>query len=167
MKGCYRDEMGLQQRLCCNWSIHLPSHLCHRTYCLCKTPALCKLCLWLSPNIGGLIYISVTDLCLSHGQRITWRVAGSLICIGLWGFFFLADTTLELLSLLTDPVNITMLHWTATGMATVYFRLPPWPSLGSAFAISGGDLTNLQVCQGAPQIELASPVELSIRIRRN
>lgn len=81
-KGCYMDENGLYLRLSSDWSVHLRYHLWHHTYCLCKTPALCKHCLWLSSTLTTLVYICLTDLCLSLRWRITWRVVGSLICIG-------------------------------------------------------------------------------------
>lgn len=51
IKGCYMDGNGLYLRLSSNWSIHLPSHLWHHSYCLWKTPALCKFCLWLSSTL--------------------------------------------------------------------------------------------------------------------
>lgn len=72
IKGCYMDENGLYLRLSSNWSIHLPSHLWHRSYCLCKTRALFKFRLWLSPNADHLIYICVTDPCRTHSWRIIW-----------------------------------------------------------------------------------------------
>lgn len=50
----------------------------HQLYLQIKKPKTQKLCLSSAP----LICICVTDLCLSHCWRITWRVAGSLICIG-------------------------------------------------------------------------------------
>ena len=78
IKGCYMDENGLYLRLSSNWSIHLPSHLWHRSYCLCKTRAPCKFRLWLSPNADLLIYICVTDLCRSQrSQRSQRSLIGS------------------------------------------------------------------------------------------
>lgn len=51
--------------------------------------AVCKLCLWLSPALTlPLIYVLMTELCSSQGWRITWRVVGSLICMGSCVFIY-------------------------------------------------------------------------------
>lgn len=75
------DENGLYLRLSTNWSVRLPSHLWHYSYCLCKTPALCKFGST-SFHTDLLIYICLTDLCHSACLGIISKNLRSLICKG-------------------------------------------------------------------------------------
>lgn len=114
------DENGLYLRLSTNWSIRLPSHLWHYSYCLCKTPALCKFGST-SFHTDLLIYICPTDLCHSACLGIICKNLRSLICKGKEvRTHYITSETFSLLSVFSkSPFASLHSHMSRGGSATI------------------------------------------------
>lgn len=154
------DENGLYLRLSTNWSIRLPSHLWHYSYCLCKTPALCKFGST-SFHTDLLIYICLTDLCHSACLGIISKNLRSLICKGKEvKTHYITSETFSLLSVFSKSPF-------ACSVAQPY---ESWRQCRSTLAISGEQITH-KTCTLSRRITNLTqharvPVALSGRIRK-